>query len=588
MPGERVEILYEVITRGQEKIAQLSRQTAELEAQNKKLTATMNRNNEAQAKAETSSANLSKSLRQVRSVMLPLTLTLAALAGGYAILSKNSDNLQSLNEKVGRSVSKLANTLGDQLAVALKDSADGIVKMLDGLNKLASHPGISAGIQDFFKSGGNLFAFGAGMADKKRALKMAADAQAKSDQMASLRVEKMREDFAIGIARAEGNIQEALRLQIAQKRKLIDLDESLGSHKKEMLKLFDQQAAAEMQALKMAELSLKNYQQIGKDFKRDIVGAFRSGVSDPIFDLLQGKKMNLQDLIEPLRSGINRAISNAIGEMFVTKAFSKGSPFSGIGKMFGFGKDKMDPTAKAVEEASKKQDNKLNELIRTMEQVARCACNTAASSGITASGVGVLANNVGRMGGYSGISGITATLAGGGGGGILSKIGSIAGAVSTLGSFVSGSSSFLSSMGGGGGGLSGLGGGVGGGTGLPSGAGFSGGGFGSLPVESRHSGGWVKGRRFASGGEVPAFVQPGEFVVRRGAAQENKDALEAMHQGKPVKGTGGHVFLIKANDAQSFVQHLATPAARAQLEIQVIKAIMGNGTAREVIKNYAK
>lgn len=102
-----------------------------------------------------------------------------------------------------------------------------------------------------------------------------------------------------------------------------------------------------------------------------------------------------------------------------------------------------------------------------------------------------------------------------------------------------------------------------------------------------HSGGWVGAKRYASGGEVPAFVQPGEFVVRRGAAAENKDVLEGMHRGEKVKGAQ-NVFMIKANDANSFSQMLANPASRAQLEIQIIKAIAGNGTVRQVIKDFAR
>ncbi len=567
MPGQRVEILYEVITRGQEKIAQLGRQTAELEAQNKKLTAATVRQTEAQTKAENATVGFRKSLSQLRSVMLPITLALVAMGGAYAILSRNSNDLQSVNEKVGRSFSRLAATIGDRLAVGLNDAANAVVFLLDKMNELAKVR-LPSAWEDFMKGG--ISGAAAGFFDKNRAQKRADEAKAKSDALASERIMKMREDFAIGIARAEGDTEKALRLQIAQKRRLIELDETLGSKKQEMLKLFNQQAAAEMETLKMAELGLKKYQQIGKDFRRDMVSAFRSGVSDPIYDLLQGKKMNLQDLIEPLRSGINRAISTAIGDMFVTKAFSKGSPFSGIGKMFGFGKDKTDPAAQAVEKANEDAKKKADEIKEEIRRLQECCRSNTQNTAMTAAGMSVVANNIGRMGGFSGISGITATLTGGKGGGILSKIGGIASAVGGLGGL---------------GGLSGMFG--GGASALPAGAGFSGGGFGSLPGESMHSGGWVGAKRYASGGEVPAFVQPGEFVVRRGAAAENKDVLEGMHRGEKVKGAQ-NVFMIKANDANSFSQMLANPASRAQLEIQIIKAIAGNGTVRQVIKDFAR
>lgn len=518
-------------------------------------------------------------IHEMRIAFLQFSAVMGTVGALYAVLSKNSDALKGVNERLATSFGRVAGIIGDELAVQMRGIIDLANKAADAFEKFNKfNPGavggaISAGPLGFFS---NMFA---NKMDPSRVQKLNDQKQQALRDLESKQTQRTIAEFAIQTAQAHGDSVRALELQLKLKRDILEQDNKTNAQLPQMLAAFDKMASAQKEQLRMAELGLKTYQQIGKDFQKDVVGAFRSGVSDPIYDLLQGKKLNLQDMIEPLRSGINKAISTAIGDMFVTKAFGTGSPFSGLGKFFGLGNGaKADPAAKAVDEASKKQDAKMNEMIRTMEQVARCACNTAASSGITATGVGVLANNIGRFGGYSGISGITATLTGGGGGGLLSAIGGIAGGLSGLGGLVGGLGS-----------LGGMMGGVAGAAGaLPSGAGFSGGGFGSLPGESMHSGGWINPRRYASGGEVPAFVQPGEFVVRRGVAQENKDTLEAMHQGKPVKGTGGHVFLIKANDAQSFVEHLSTPAARAQLEIQVIKAIMGNGTAREVIKNYAK
>jgi len=116
--------------------------------------------------------------------------------------------------------------------------------------------------------------------------------------------------------------------------------------------------------------------------------------------------------------------------------------------------------------------------------------------------------------------------------------------------------------------------------GLPASAGVT---FG--PNSFAHTGGAV---RFQTGGEVPAVLHQGEFVVRRSVAQDNKEALKEMNAGgKKIRGTQ-NVFMIKANDASSFADMLSTPSARAQLEIQVIRAIMANGQIRQIIKDFAK
>ena len=138
-----------------------------------------------------------------------------------------------------------------------------------------------------------------------------------------------------------------------------------------------------------------------------------------------------------------------------------------------------------------------------------------------------------------------------------------------------------------------------GGGGTPSGGGAGGGDVAGPSMEWPPSGGGgPDGVRFHSGGRVPAFAtggevpitaQPGEFVMRKSVSQGNKELLQELNATGRVKGaSGGNVFLIKANDAQSFAQMLSSPASQAQLEVEVIKAIMRNGNVRNVIKNFAK
>lgn len=56
-----------------------------------------------------------------------------------------------------------------------------------------------------------------------------------------------------------------------------------------------------------------------------------------------------------------------------------------------------------------------------------------------------------------------------------------------------------------------------------------------------HNGGWVQG--YAMGGEVPAILQPGEFVVNRRAAYSNADTLSSINGGG--SGTNSSSFVIQ-------------------------------------------
>ena len=52
-------------------------------------------------------------------------------------------------------------------------------------------------------------------------------------------------------------------------------------------------------------------------------------------------------------------------------------------------------------------------------------------------------------------------------------------------------------------------------------------------------GGWIGGQ--GNKDTVPLVGSPGEFIVNRQAAAQNRELLEAMNSGQPVQPTGGGV-----------------------------------------------
>lgn len=79
------------------------------------------------------------------------------------------------------------------------------------------------------------------------------------------------------------------------------------------------------------------------------------------------------------------------------------------------------------------------------------------------------------------------------------------------------------------------------------------------PEIIRHGGGLVPS--FQAGGEVPAMLESGEFVVRRSVAQRNLGVLDRLNRGE-ASGGGGvqNIFIIHATDADSFKAKLAQHA----------------------------
>lgn len=318
-------------------------------------------------------------------------------------------------------------------------------------------------------------------------------------------------------------------LEIKQTMEMLKFRKDASNEEYQRLKgFYELKQKLEMEDFKMSELGLKKNIEIITDFKRGIVDSFRTGIGDPIFKFLQGEKQTPMDVMKGFMTGINRTIANAIADTIVTKLFKP-----------------ADLTKQAVEDGFKTANGYLS-------------CIASATCGGGGGG--------GR---------------GGGGGGSLSidlpgavKIGNLAniiGGISALGS--------VGSL------LSGI-------------AGFAGIGAGAaLPNIVMGAGAFRKGLRggwsdrlphYGTGGEIPAILHSGEFVVNAGAAQANKGILKEINEsGKMVRGTT-NVFLIKANDPASFAQMLTSKPAQDQLEVQMMKKIMSNSEIRRIIKDFAR
>ena len=323
--------------------------------------------------------------------------------------------------------------------------------------------------------------------------------------------------------------------------------------------LFNKVADAERAHLQRQILGINTLREITQTFERDVVKSLEKGISDPIFNLLQGTKQSFGDILKVFTTGIDRAIANAIGSGVLS--FIGGGAKGGIGGIFDSIKNAFtghSDTSTAINSASHRSELKMDAMNTLLAKIAACSCMTAGNTN-------ALASNIGRGGrGPLTLEGtITPASVG-----ALGKIGAIAGAVGSLASL----------------GLGFSGGGASSGGGVPANAGIS---YGGGGVEGNASGGYV--RPYAGGGEVSIGAQPGEFVVRKAVASQNTDFLREFNvhgNAKAASGGGGSVFLIKANDAKSFSDMLATPSGRAQIEMAVMRAIAGNGSLRQVIKNF--
>lgn len=380
-----------------------------------------------------------------------------------------------------------------------------------------------------------------------------AGAQSGSQETRASRIQDA--NFEAEILRLKGDDINALRKkQEAENIKIIE--EASVSRKAILKKELDEKHALEMQDLQLSMLGLQNQAKNYQKFQRDIVGSLQGGVSSTINNFLDGNKQSPADILKNFTSGINKSISDAIASALMTSL--AGGGIKGFFDSFKNAITGKNSTTTAVQLAAKNQETQNNQMMNLLSAIRTCVCDTAASAAaIAAHGMG---------GPQSGTIEFPKPS-------VLSKIGAISGAIGTL--------AMLGAAGAGGGG--GGGGAAAGGVGAGGSIEFA---PGSLGPSTMHSGGFVGA--FATGGEVPALVQPGEFVMRRSVSMANRQTLQEMNAGKRTSGGGGNVFMIKTNDAKSFSDSLTTPAAQAQLEIQIMKRIMNNGDLRRIIREFAK
>lgn len=372
------------------------------------------------------------------------------------------------------------------------------------------------------------------------------------------------------IAQLQGYDEKALLAkQLAEQLKL--KKDSTDQELKLYQGLLDKKQQLERENLRLTELNLKRQETIYKDFTKNVSTALQSGLSESIFQALEGNKQDLQTIIKHFTTPINRAISDAISQSFFSAVLGgQGLSFKGFADNFKNILSGKSATTTAIETSANRSEIKMDTINKTLMVIQQCICQTAANTaallGKSGSGGGV---NIPTGGGGSKNSWL---------GPLLSIAGMAAGFAigGPPGAMVGGS------VGGAAGGA------FGGGGDLPAGAGITGNSpFGGFSPSIGHSGGFVGA--FATGGEVPALVQPGEFIVNRSASARNRDLLQDVNSGssKKVRGTT-NVFMIRANDAASFVAHLSTPDAQRQMESNLMKVIMNNGDIRKVIQNFAK
>lgn len=316
----------------------------------------------------------------------------------------------------------------------------------------------------------------------------------------------------------------------------------------------DKEQAAENEAFRLHSMGLKQQAEIESDFRKGIGGNFTSGGADIIDKFLTGQKQTLGDIAKSFTDGFAKTISKALSESF----FSSLSSGKGFGDFFH---NFMNTLTGKKDDPVKETNRILSNQDQILKYIQDCVCRTARATEAMAAC------------GCSDNSKITsATITPG-------KIPTAARLATAFGGIGNAANALL--------GLPGLGGGGIGGGGSPA----------PMPLnvdlsaafmnpEIKHSGGEI--HKFPSGGEVPIMAQPGEFVVRKSAAQDNMDLLKSINSGARQSKQAHNIYFITSNDAKSFSDMLTSPSSQAQMEIQITKAILKNGQLRETIRNFAR
>ncbi len=113
------------------------------------------------------------------------------------------------------------------------------------------------------------------------------------------------------------------------------------------------------------------------------------------------------------------------------------------------------------------------------------------------------------------------------------------------------------------------------------------GGFGGPTPQTKHLGGPVM-PSYQFGGEVPALVQPGEFIVNRRAATRNRGLLEQINRGEPMEESAQPVVVVNlsAIDPQTGAEFLLRNA-NTIAEAVSREILQNNGQLRKIQRRFA-
>lgn len=335
--------------------------------------------------------------------------------------------------------------------------------------------------------------------------------------------------YNVRFLKASGKTMDAFREQqkMEWNKLLNDLGERMDRQANTLRTNLQKAQLAEEASFRRGRFGVKTGDEIKEEAAIDLFRSSQAETADVLFKFLQAERQTFIEVLKGFQTVINRAISEALAKA-----------------LFSFLFNRLDPRAKEIKEK--------------LDQIQKCVCDLAQRTGgggggartITIESIGKASKALGIIGSISGTVGMAASLGAG---------------LANLPNIIKGATPSIA-----------------------MGAGASGSAFGGeIPVFGT-SGNFLQRTlpKFQSGGEVPAMLHAGEFVVNAKAAQRNKGALRNMNAG----GSGGNNFYvsINANDAKSFDDMLSTQAARDRINVQVVRLIMENSEVRRIIKDFAK